>query len=110
MSRGTYRAAICPVRIEVVSNVDAVRVIEDRDCGEAGDDFIRVSCQGDDATGVFTTIERVLVRAYGTETTGVMRLRRLFDGLLGSHQAAMNLATSYARHKGIPVVYTEKRR
>jgi hypothetical protein len=89
--------------------VDAVRLIEDRDCGEAGDDFIRVSCRGEDATGVFTTIERVVVRAYGTETTGVMKLKRLFDGLLGSRQAALSLATAYARYKGIPVVYTLKR-
>ncbi len=89
--------------------MDAVKVMDDKDCGEAGDDFIRLSCHGDDSTGVHTRIERVLVRAFGTETTGVMRLKRLFDGLLGSREAAMNLATSYARHKGIPVVCTRPR-
>ncbi len=84
--------------------------MDDRDCGEAGDDFIRVSCSGDDDTGVFTRIERVRVRTLGTESTGVMSLRRLFNGLLATHQTAMNLATAYARHKGIPVVCTRPRR
>ncbi|MBM4195905.1 MAG: hypothetical protein FJ197_02220 [Gammaproteobacteria bacterium] len=90
-------------------NVNAVTLMDDRDCGEAGDDFIRVSCTGDDETGVFTRIERVRVRDFGSESTGVMSLRRLFAGLLTTHAAAMELATAYARHKGIPVVCSRPR-
>lgn len=90
--------------------MDQVRVIRDEDPTAAGDDFLRVSCEGDDATGVFTVIERVVGRAIGPESSGCWRLRRLFDGLLGSREAALTLATAYARHKGVPVVYAETRR
>ncbi len=87
-----------------------VRVIQDEDPTQAGDDFLRVSCEGDDATGVFTTIERVLGQVSGAGQTGGWRFRRLFDGLLASKEAALKLATAYAKHKGIPVVYAETRR
>lgn len=87
--------------------MSTVRVIRDQDPTEAGDDFLRVSCHGDEATGVFTTIERVIGRACGAESTGGWRFRRLFDGLLGSYEAALKLATAYAEHKGVPVVYAE---
>jgi len=89
--------------------VSKVRVIRDQDPTEAGDDFLRVSCQGDEATGVFTVIERVLSQACGAEQTGGWRFRRLFGGLLESHDAALDLAEAYARHKGVPVVYAETR-
>ena len=91
----------------------SVRVIQDEDPTQAGDDFLRVSCQGHEATGVFTTIERVLGRADMTEGDGEgngWRFRKLFDGLLESYEAAVRLAISYAEHKGIPVVYAETRR
>jgi hypothetical protein len=88
-----------------------VRVVRDQDASETGDDFLRVSCEGDEETGVFTTIERVLGQACGgAASTGTWRLRRLFDGMLGSEEAAVDLATAYAEHKGIPVVYAETRR
>lgn len=90
--------------------MDDVRVIEASDPAEAGDDFLRVSCEGDAETGVFTVIERVVGPARGAEATGSWRLRRLFDGLLASHDAALALATAYARHKGVPVVYAQPRR
>jgi hypothetical protein len=90
--------------------VNSVVVIRDQDHAEAGDDFLRVSCERDEATGVFTRIERVLGGACGSESTGGWRLRKLFDGLLGSEEAALRLATAYAEHKGIPVVYAETRR
>jgi hypothetical protein len=90
--------------------VSNVRVIHDQDPTEAGDDFLRVSCEGDEATGVFTIIERVVGQACGAESTGGWRFRKLFDGLLGSQAAALTLAEAYARHKGIPVVYAETRR
>jgi len=89
--------------------VSKVRVIRDQDPTETGDDFLRVSCQGDEATGVFTIIERVVGQAGGDERTGSWRFRRLFGGLLGSHDAALTLAEAYARHKGVPVVYAETR-
>ncbi len=88
----------------VVSNV---RVIQDLDAAQAGDDFLRVSCRGDEATGVFTTIERVIGCPAQPDGTGGWRLRRLFDGLLRSRDAALQIATAYARHKGVPVVYAE---
>ncbi|MCC7258281.1 MAG: hypothetical protein IT486_07905 [Gammaproteobacteria bacterium] len=87
--------------------MNGVRVIEDRDPTQAGDDFLRVSCQGDEATGVFTIIERVVGQACGAQATSGWRLRRLFGGLLSSRDAALRLATAYARHKGVPVVYAE---
>ena len=86
-----------------------VRVIQDEDPTQAGDDFLRVSCEGHEATGVFTTIERVLGRACAPDGTGGWRFRKLFGGLLDSYEAAVRLAISYAEHKGIPVVYTETR-
>lgn len=90
--------------------MNTVRVIQDQDPAQAGDDFLRVSCQGDDATGVFTTIERVLGQGRDAGAAGGWRLRRLFDGLLDSPAAALALAMAYARHKGIPVVYAQTRR
>lgn len=87
-----------------------VRVICDEDPTQSGDDFLRVSCEGEEATGVFTTIERVLGCGGGDEETGGWRLRRLFGGLLASREAALDLATAYAQHKGVPVVYAETRR
>jgi len=88
------------------TDVDQVRVIRDTEPAEAGDDFLRVSCEGDEATGVFTRIERVVVPpARDAGATGGWRLRKLFDGLLASHEAAVTLAMAYARHKGVPVVY-----
>jgi len=87
--------------------VGHVRVIQDLDAAEAGDDFLRVSCRGDEETGVFTTIERVLGCPCKADGTGGWRLRRLFDGLLGSREAAVRLATAYARHKGVPVVLAD---
>jgi hypothetical protein len=90
--------------------VTNVRVISDQDPAQAGDDFLRVSCEGDEATGVFTTIERVLGAACGRGDTSRWRLRKLFDGLLASPEAALRLATAYAKHKGIPVVYAQTRR
>lgn len=90
--------------------MNRVLVIRDQDLTQAGDDYLKVSCDGDEATGVFTTIERVLGQACGTEATGGWRLRKLFNGLLGSYEAALSLATAYAKHKGIPVVYAETRR
>jgi hypothetical protein len=85
-----------------------VRVIEDQDPTQAGDDFLRVSCHGDEATGVFTTIERVLGSLdAATRPAEGWRFRKLFDGLLASREAALRLATAYARHKGVPVVYAE---
>ncbi len=88
----------------------SVRVIQDQDPTQTGDDFLRVSCQGHESTGVFTTIERVLGRAAATDGTGGWRFRKLFGGLLDSYEAAVKLAISYAEHKGIPVVYTETHR
>jgi hypothetical protein len=90
--------------------VNKVLVIRDQDPTQAGDDFLRVSCEGDEATGVFTTIERVLGQASDAESHAGWRFRKLFYGLLGSYDAALNLATAYAKHKGIPVVYAEKLR
>jgi hypothetical protein len=88
-------------------NVNRVRVIQDRDPTQTGDDFVRVSCEGDEATGVFTIIERVVADA----RQGVgWRFRKLFHGLLGSEAAALDLATAYAEHKGVPVVYAEMKR
>ncbi len=81
--------------------MNTVRVIESQEYEAAEDDFLRVSCQGDEVTGVFTTIERVL----GREGARPRRLRRLFDGLLASREAALRLATAYAEHKGVPVIY-----
>lgn len=81
--------------------MNTVRVIESQEYEAAEDDFLRVSCQGDEATGVFTTIERVLV----CDGERPRRLRRLFDGLLASREAALRLATAYAEHKGVPVIY-----
>ena len=92
------------------TDVSNVRVIEDQDPTQAGDDFLRVSCHGDETTGVFTTIERVLGQGGAGDATGGWRLRKLFDGLLASYEAAVKLAISYAEHKGIPVVYAETRR
>lgn len=86
-----------------------VRVIQGLDAGQAGDDFLRVSCRGDEETGVFTTIERVIGSQSAADGTGGWRLRRLFDGLLRSRDAALQIATAYARHKGVPVVYAETR-
>ncbi len=90
--------------------MDKVRVIEDQDPTEAGDDYLRVSCHGDEATGVFTIIERVVGQTGGAEATGGWRLRKLFDGLLASKDMALRLATAYARHKGVPVVYAQTER
>lgn len=87
--------------------MNAVRLIQDEDISQVGDDFLRVSCHGDEATGVFTIIERVLCPDCAPQNTGRWRLRKLFDGLLTSKDAAMKLAMAYARHKGIPVVFTE---
>lgn len=82
--------------------MNTVRVIENPEYEVAEDDFLRVSCRGDDATGVFTTIERVLGDEEGTRPR---RFRRLFDGLLASREVALRLAMAYAEHKGVPVVY-----
>lgn len=87
-----------------------VRVIRDEDPVEAGDDFLRVSCRGEEGTGVFTTIERVLGQARAAEATGGWRLRKLFDGLLSSQEDALSLATAYAEHKGVPVVLADTRK
>ena len=95
--------------LERLTDVNNVRVIRDQDPTQAGDDFLRVSCQGDEATGVFTTIERVVGRVCAADGTGGWRFRKLFDGLLESYDAAVKLATAYAAHKGIPVIYTETR-
>jgi hypothetical protein len=88
----------------------SVRVIRDQQPQQTDDDFLRVSCAGDAASGVTTIIERVVGQACGSESTGTWRLRRLFSGVLGSEEAAMELATAYAEHKGIGVVYAESRR
>lgn len=82
-----------------------VRVIDEQELPQTSEDFVRVSCEGDESTGVFTRIERVLGRTGGSEATGGLRLRKLYDGLLGSREMALTLATAYARHKGIPLVY-----
>jgi len=82
-----------------------VCVIRDQEPAEAGGDFLRVSCNGDEATGVFTVIERVVGQPCDAQGTGGWRLRRLFGGLLTSQAAALTLAEAYARHKGVPVVY-----
>jgi hypothetical protein len=85
----------------------AVKVIREQDPVETGDDFLRVSCRDDaDGTGVTTVIERVLAGGSGG---GSLRQRRLFAGLCVSPEAALALATAYAEHKGIPVVYAEVR-
>lgn len=87
--------------------MDSVRVVQDLDPTQAGDDFLRVSCRGDEAegTGVFTVIERVVA---SEPRDGLpWRFRRLFDGLFASAEAALEVATAYAKHKGIPVVYAE---
>lgn len=82
-----------------------VKVIRDHDPALAGDDFLRVSCRDEaNGTGVTTVIERVLAPAGGN---GSRRLRRLFAGLCVSPDAALALATAYAEHKGIPIVYAE---
>lgn len=106
------RVLLVPVVVSFsgLAAVKRVLVIREQDHAETGDDFLRVSCEGDEATGVFTTIERVLGQACGCESTGGWRLRKLFNGLLGSQEAALNIATAYAEHKGIPVVYAETRR
>src|SRR5262245_50169952 len=99
MSHGTSPAVVIAAPdSEGSTDVNTVRVICDQDPAQAGDDFLRVSCEGDEATGVFTTIERVLLgRAGEGEDTGGWRLRKLFDGLLSSQEAALKLATAYAR-------------
>ncbi len=81
--------------------MSTLRVIENLEYEVAEDDFLRVSCRGDEATGVFTTIERVLA----CEGARPRRFRRLFDGLLASREVALRLAMAYAEHKGVPVVY-----
>jgi hypothetical protein len=80
-----------------------VKVIRDQDPAETVDDYVRVSCR-EAADGTATTIERVLLRA---DDSGQWKLRRLFKGCCPSADAAVALATAYAEHKGIPVVYTE---
>lgn len=84
-----------------------VRVIENQDLTQAGEDFLRVCCRSDARNGVFTTIERVLGKPCVAERTGGWRLRKLFNGLLRDEAAALQLATAYAQHKGIPVVFTQ---
>jgi hypothetical protein len=87
------------------TDMKAVKVIRDQDPTQAGDDFLRVSCRDDaDGTGVTTVIERVLAR---DGDTGCWRFRRLFDGMCVSPEAALALATAYAEHKGIPIVYAD---
>lgn len=86
-----------------------VRVVQDLDPTQAGDDFLRVSCRDDsEGTGVFTTIERVV--ACEPRDGLPWRFRKLFDGLFASAEAALEVATAYAKHKGIPVVYAELQR
>ena len=86
--------------------MEKVRVVEDLDPTQAGDDFLRVSFEGEEAgTGVFTTIERVV--ACEPRDGLPWRFRRLFHGLFASADAALEVAKAYARHKGIPVVYAE---
>ncbi len=84
--------------------MSSVRVIHDQHFAGAADDFLRISCHGDEATGVFTVIERVVGHVPRSDGTGGWRLRKLFDGLLASQDAALTLAEAYARHKGVPVV------
>ena len=82
-----------------------VRVIRDQDPTQAGDDFLRVSCRDEaDGAGCTTVIERVLAR---NSDSGCWRFRTLFDGMCVSPEAALALATAYAEHKGIPVVYAD---
>lgn len=80
-----------------------VKVIRDQDPAGVVDDYLRVSCR-EEADGTATIIERVVVRG---DDTGRWKLRRLFKGCCPSPGAALALATAYAAHKGIPVVYTE---
>ncbi|MCK6371165.1 MAG: hypothetical protein L6Q83_07540 [Gammaproteobacteria bacterium] len=89
--------------------MSAVRVIVDSEAGEPGDDFLRVSCRGDAETGIFTRIERVIGQMTRPDGTGSWRLRKLFDGVVGSEAAALALARAYAQHKGVPVVYAPRR-
>jgi hypothetical protein len=81
--------------------------VQDFDPTKTGNDFLRVSCRGEESegTGVFTIIERVVV---SEPRDGLpWRFRRLFDGLFANADAALEVAKAYARHKGIPVVYAE---
>lgn len=80
-----------------------VKVMRDEDRTEVVDDYLRVSCR-EEADGTATIIERVLLRG---DDTGRWKQRRLFKGCCLSREAALALATAYAEHKGIPVVYTE---
>jgi hypothetical protein len=108
MSAGTKNARDYPtLTARGAIAVDHVRVVQDLDPTQAGDDFLRVSCQGEEAegTGVFTVIERVVA---SEPRDGLpWRFRKLFAGLFTSAESALAVATAYARHKGIPVVYAE---
>ena len=90
--------------------MERIRVVQDSDATHTGDDFLRGSFLGEDAegTGVMTVIERVV--ASEQRAGQPWRFRRLFDGIFASMDAALEVALAYARHKGIPVVYTELER
>ena len=73
-----------------------VRVVQDLDPTQAGDDFLRVSFHGEEeGTGVFTTIERVV--ACEPQDGLPWRFRKLFDGLFASAEAAVEVAISSPR-------------
>jgi hypothetical protein len=68
-------------------------------------DYIRVHTDTDplDDTVVLATIERVTDRTKGT----VKRVKTLIARQRMSADAALDLATSYAEWKQVPVVYTD---
>jgi len=81
-------------------------------CHRPETDYVRVhTCAApDDDTMTLATIERVVEKASAKPAEGkplVKRIKTLIMRLPMTANAALNLATSYAERKKIPIVYAD---
>lgn len=87
-----------------------VRIVpESRSSERPGSDYVRVSTCSDPVNDTVTlaTIERVVERQQRKESASLVHVKTLVSRQPMSSDAALGLATCYARRKNIPVVYTD---
>ena len=86
-----------------------VRIVAEREAQEVpGSDYVRVSTCSDplDDTVTLATIQRVVEKRLSTPDKGV-HIKTLVLKQPMSCDAALGLATCYAKRKNIPIVYTD---
>jgi hypothetical protein len=91
-----------------------VRVVSSLPTGDRPEaDYVRVRmfCAPDDDTVTLATIERVVDKANGESPDNApttKKIKKLVTGRPMTAEEALELATSYAERKGIPVVYDDR--